>query len=89
MTAQTPRRHALLITLAALGGLVLSGCAQGVADRAPVAEAAVGRAPLARGPFVSAANPHAVEAGMRVLRDGGSAVDAAVAIQAVLGLVEP
>ncbi len=89
MTAQTPRRHALLITLAALGGLVLSGCAQGVADRAPMAEAAVGRAPLARGPFVSAANPHAVEAGMRVLRDGGSAVDAAVAIQAVLGLVEP
>jgi len=43
----------------------------------------------ARGPFVAAANPLAVEAGMDVLRRGGSAVDAAVAIQAVLGLVEP
>ncbi|MBD3837233.1 gamma-glutamyltransferase family protein [Brevundimonas sp.] len=43
----------------------------------------------ARGPFVAAANPLAAEAGMAVLRRGGSAVDAAVAIQAVLGLVEP
>ncbi|MDG2523682.1 gamma-glutamyltransferase [Caulobacter segnis] len=39
--------------------------------------------------MVAAANPLAVEAGLRVLRDGGSAVDAAVAVQAVLGLVEP
>ena len=45
--------------------------------------------PPARGPFVAAANPLAVEAGMAVLRRGGSAVDAAVAVQAVLGLVEP
>ena len=43
----------------------------------------------ARGPFVAAANPLAVEAGLAVLRRGGSAADAAVAIQAVLGLVEP
>jgi len=39
--------------------------------------------------FVSAANPLAVEAGLKVLREGGTAVDAAVAVQAVLGLVEP
>lgn len=39
--------------------------------------------------MVSAANPLAVEAGLEVLRAGGSAVDAAVAVQAVLGLVEP
>jgi gamma-glutamyltranspeptidase/glutathione hydrolase len=38
---------------------------------------------------VAAANPLAVEAGVRVLRAGGSAVDAAVAVQAALGLVEP
>ncbi len=39
--------------------------------------------------MVAAANPLAVEAGLNVLRQGGSAVDAAVAVQAVLGLVEP
>ena len=39
--------------------------------------------------MVAAANPLAVEAGLNVLRQGGSAIDAAVAVQAVLGLVEP
>lgn len=39
--------------------------------------------------FVSAANPYAVEAGAEILRRGGSAVDAAITVQAVLGLVEP
>ena len=39
--------------------------------------------------IVSAAHPLAVEAGARVLGEGGSAVDAAIAVQAVLGLVEP
>ncbi len=39
--------------------------------------------------MVAAANPHAVEAGAAVLRRGGTAADALVAVQAVLGLVEP
>lgn len=39
--------------------------------------------------MVSAANPLAVEAGADVLRQGGTAADAMVAVQAVLGLVEP
>ncbi|UWQ84344.1 gamma-glutamyltransferase [Leisingera caerulea] len=39
--------------------------------------------------MVAAANPHAVEAGAKVLRAGGTAADAMVAVQAVLGLVEP
>ena len=34
-------------------------------------------------------NPLAVEAGLEVLRRGGSAVDAAIAVQMVLGVVEP
>lgn len=38
---------------------------------------------------VAAANPLATEAGTQVLRAGGSAVDAAIAVQMVLTLVEP
>ena len=38
---------------------------------------------------VAAANPLATEAGNRILRVGGSAVDAAIAVQMVLSLVEP
>jgi gamma-glutamyltranspeptidase/glutathione hydrolase len=39
--------------------------------------------------MVVAANPLAAEAGLKVLRAGGNAADALVAVQAVLGLVEP
>jgi gamma-glutamyltranspeptidase/glutathione hydrolase len=39
--------------------------------------------------MVAAANPLAAEAGRRILRQGGSAVDAAIATQMVLNLVEP
>ncbi|MDQ2641052.1 MAG: gamma-glutamyltransferase family protein [Pseudomonadota bacterium] len=39
--------------------------------------------------MVAAADPRAVEAGLSILRQGGSAVDAAIAVHAVLGLVEP
>jgi gamma-glutamyltranspeptidase/glutathione hydrolase len=39
--------------------------------------------------FVIAANPLAARAGMEVLEKGGSAVDAAIAVQAMLSLVEP
>lgn len=39
--------------------------------------------------MVAAANPLAVEAGARILEQGGSAADAMIAVQTVLGLVEP
>jgi gamma-glutamyltranspeptidase/glutathione hydrolase len=40
-------------------------------------------------PFVIAANPLAARAGLNILKRGGSAVDAAIAMQAMLSLVEP
>ena len=56
-------------------------------------EAATGRAAKAlvhaKRQMVAAANPLAAEAGRRILRQGGSAVDAAIATQMVLNLVEP
>ena len=39
--------------------------------------------------MVAAANPLATAAGLRILREGGSALDAAIAVQMVLTLVEP
>jgi gamma-glutamyltranspeptidase/glutathione hydrolase len=58
------------------------------APQAVAAKPATHAAPESPG-MVAAANPMAVEAGLKVLRAGGTAVDAAVAVQAVLGLVEP
>jgi len=64
--------------------IALASCAVAPA-KAPQANAAV----EATAPFAIAANPLATEAGLNVLKRGGSAVDAAIAIQAMLSLVEP
>ncbi|WP_319826025.1 gamma-glutamyltransferase [Thalassovita sp.] len=50
---------------------------------------AAGQPVLADHWMITAANPYAVQAGARVLRAGGTAADAAIAVQLVLGLVEP
>ncbi len=44
---------------------------------------------VAKHHMIAAANPHAAQAGLDMMRAGGSAVDAAIAAQLVLGLVEP
>jgi len=44
---------------------------------------------VAKKHMIAAANPHAAQAGLDMMRAGGTAVDAAIATQLVLGLVEP
>lgn len=55
----------------------------------PTSAAKIKELVTARRHMVVAANPLAVQAGLEILRQGGTAVDAAVAVQAVLGLAEP
>lgn len=78
--AATPVRLRLLPALLAI---VLGACASAPADTAKAPPA-----PLNEG-MVAAADPRAVEAGLEMLRKGGSATDAAIATMMVLGLVEP
>lgn len=77
--------------LAALGLALLGACAAPPA--VPQPEAASGLTAKPGWTFqrqaVAAANPLATEAGAQILRAGGSAVDAAIAVQMVLTLVEP
>ncbi|MDR3511846.1 MAG: gamma-glutamyltransferase family protein [Caulobacteraceae bacterium] len=68
---------------------VLSCLSLASAPPASAAEPSKPPGPLARHAMIAAANPLAAEAGLKVLKAGGTAIDAAVAVQAVLGLVEP
>ncbi|MGF6274124.1 gamma-glutamyltranspeptidase/glutathione hydrolase [Massilia sp. UYP11] len=83
--------RALVPALALAGAFYLPAAAQDSLQAAP--EAATGYAEKpgwpARKYMVAAANPLAVEAGYQILRRGGSAIDAAIATQLVLTLVEP
>ena len=71
--------------------LLLTKACSGTSDQ-PTSEtqtsatSATDRKPVA---MVVTANPLATETGLNILRQGGSAVDAAIAIQATLSLVEP
>ena len=80
--------------------LVLAACAQYSAEPLP-SVAAEGHAPeqgtglteqklvYAKDFMAASANPLATEAGYEILKRGGSAIDAMIAMQTTLGLTEP
>ncbi|HKH96403.1 MAG TPA: gamma-glutamyltransferase, partial [Beijerinckiaceae bacterium] len=78
----------ILVVLAALAPMTVAA-----QQLAPQPEGATGRRAVvlatAKRFMVAAANPLAAEAGREILHAGGSAVDAAIAVQLVLNLVEP
>jgi len=85
-------RSLTMLIAMTLAGSPLCASAQGPAAPAEP-EAASGYRPRdavsARRMMVTTANPHASRAGLEILDLGGSAVDAAIAVQMVLTLTEP
>lgn len=88
-------KHLFLLT-ALCPAVALLGCSD--KDRPPASDPILNATPTptpgadtpASLPWIVAtANPHATRAGAAILAKGGSAVDAAVAVQATLTLVEP
>lgn len=94
MASTQPLRAGVILLLVA----ALVGCAGGAAPSVVTSSESSASPPVIEakpnlrwrsGGMVAAANPLAVDAGVEILEAGGSAVDAAIAVQAVLGLVEP
>ena len=96
-----PARRSTPAALWSAGLLVLAGCTGAPPRVQSPAAAALPALPEmasgwtarpvleARRTMVVAAHPLAAEAGLQMLREGGSALDAAIAAQMVLALVEP
>ena len=97
-------RITLILMLLAAGPVTAQQAADAIAPElttdlsAPIADPglrasqllkSVGRPAHSSNWMISAAHPMAVKAGADVLREGGTAADAMVAAQAMLGLVEP
>ncbi len=99
MTSRFPLRRLAVAALAALGlGVSLGSSGQPLLRVGPIEQFVPPEPPsgytaksiaYAHQDMVAAAHPLAVQAGVAVLARGGSAVDAAIAVQMVLNLVEP
>ncbi|MCH8537614.1 MAG: gamma-glutamyltransferase [Alkalimonas sp.] len=80
-----------LLACSASFALAATSSAPEQADREPEAATGIYQQALVQASdyMVAAAHPLAAQAGTSILAQGGSAMDAAVAVQLVLGLVEP
>ena len=85
-----------LFAAALVAALLVAGCASSPSFAYTVAQQPEGASGYTEKPgwatskfAVAAANPLATDAGYQVLKAGGSAIDAAIAVQMVLTLVEP
>ncbi|WP_427454206.1 gamma-glutamyltransferase [Litorimonas sp. WD9-15] len=81
-------KHLLLASTIFLAACVATETAPST-DLKSASAVMISTTPTPKTGMVAAANPYATEAGLEILRAGGSAVDAAIAVQATLGLVEP